>query len=138
MSDNFLDTPHLYRHRYDIDDVIARLCAVAPSTLDTGTATFLLEPLPLSYLSEAPLHPSFAKLPPETQAEVRALVAATPSLSALPPRFGTTAAADFLRERIKDAAMEWLDANDLIPPSMKHYERRNIRPKASAGKVEIV
>jgi hypothetical protein len=138
MSHSFLETPHLYRHRYDIDDVIARLCADIPSVLDTGAGRFPLEPLPVSYLAETPAHPSFAKLPPETQAAVRDLIANTQHLSDLLPQFGATPAAEWLRERLKDAALEWLDASDLIPPSMKHYERRTLRPKATAGKVNIV
>lgn len=135
MDNAFLNTPHLYRHRFDIDDVITRLCASQPSILNTGDGTFTVEPLPLSYIEEALAHPSLPHLPPPTQAEVRTISGTLNSLGQLPQHFGTPAG-DWLRERIKDAALEWLDANNLIPPSMKHGPAIPKR-RITAGKVSI-
>lgn len=136
MEPSFLDTPYLYRHRYDIDDVILRLCAQTPSDLNTGSGTFPVEPLPLHYLQEALAHPSLPHLPQSTQTEIQTIASNLTSLHILPQHFGTPGG-DWLRERIKDAALEWLDANNLIPPSMKHgpaIPKRRIQ----SGKVEIV
>lgn len=136
MEPTFLDTPHLYRHRFDIDDVILRLCAEKPSELDTGAGTFPVEPLPFHYLNEALAHPSFPHLPQATQQQVNAIAASLQTLHHLPQHFGTPGG-DWLRERIKDAALEWLDANNLIPPSMKHGPAIPKR-RVQAGKVEIL
>jgi hypothetical protein len=136
METSFLDTPHLYRHRFDIDDVIAGLCGSAASTLNTGAGTFEMTPLPLSYLEEALAHPSFQHLPAATQTAVKSLAANLSTLTQLPQHFGSPAG-DWLRERIKDAALEWLDSNNLIPPSMKHGPAIPKR-RVKAGKVEIV
>lgn len=121
---NFLSSPHLFRHKYDIDAIIAALCAAKPSAIHTGAGQFPIEPLPLSFIGQTPTHPSFAKLPDATRAAVTDIIANATTITAIPPHFGQSPAGDWLRERVKDMALEWLDGNDLIPPSMRHVPRQ--------------
>lgn len=127
-------TPHLFRHHYDIDTLIAALCTGTPAELDTGASRFPVDPLPASFLAEALTHPSFPHLDEATQGHIQAL-AAQP-LTALPAHFHTPAG-DWLRARVKDAALEWLDVRELIPPSMRHVPRQTRALKQAPKKVTI-
>ncbi|MCP5404989.1 MAG: hypothetical protein H6922_02040 [Pseudomonadaceae bacterium] len=132
---DFMATPHLFRHKYDIDTIISALCTGQPGTLNTGAGTYPLESLPQTYLAESFSHPSFTKLPATTQQAVQTLVQTCP-LANLPNHFGTPHG-DWLRERIKDAALEWLDSHNLIPPSMRHVPRHIRSLNAPVKKVTI-
>lgn len=131
---DLLTHPHLFRHRYDIDTLIAALCTGTPNALHTGLASFPLEALPASFLPAAPRHASFTKLPADVQQHVQVL--ASQPLATLPGHFGTPAG-DWLRERVKDAALDWLDAHNLIPPSMRHVPRQTRSLQTPVKKVIV-
>ncbi|MFZ2587423.1 MAG: hypothetical protein WAZ18_04820 [Alphaproteobacteria bacterium] len=134
ISDDVLATPHLFRHHYDIDTLIMALCTGTPARLETGAGSFPVTPLPASFLDETLNHPNLASHPEATQTAVRDL--STQPLAALPDSFNTPAG-DWLRARVKDAALEWLDNHNLIPPSMRHVPRQTRSLKTSPKKVTI-
>lgn len=126
---------HLFTHKYDIDDIIAALCGTSSLWLNTHTGevsltkpedashAFLMEPLPTSFLQEILSSSELAHLSDADKTELQTLLAST-TLHQLPARFETDRLGGWLRERVKDAALEWLDAHDLIPPSMRHINRK--------------
>jgi hypothetical protein len=132
-----LAIPQLFQHQFDIDDLIATLCGPAPLWLNTTNGTlsaaepsvpsshkFLLTPLPVSFLAGLATSPELRLLEPADQAALQALY---PSLTVavLAAQFKLeTRLSGWLRERVKEAALEWLDAYNLIPPSMRHINRR--------------
>lgn len=127
---------HLFTHKYDIDDIIAALCANAPSWLETQTGAitptqpantpekhlFRIEPLPASFLTEVATSADKNHLSDEDLATITHILNTT-TMQQLPQHFAQGRAGGWLRERVKDAALEWLDVNDLIPPSMRHINR---------------
>lgn len=144
-------SPHLFSHKYDIDDIIAALCGQEPAWLNTqsgqvgvtepadapATHRFAVEPLPAAFIAEIAASPEQSHL---SEAEQAALAALLPSLTvqALPEQFEQGRLGGWLRERVKDAALEWLDTHDLIPPSMRHINRQKAaRLYASTHKVRI-
>lgn len=131
---NFMATPHLFRHRYDINTVIQALCTGHPTQLDTGAGIFPLTQLPASFLPGTLTHPSLKHQSDATQTAIHQL--ATQPLGTLPSHFHTPAG-DWLRARVKDAALEWLDQNDLIPPSMRHVPRQTRQLNNKPAKVTI-
>lgn len=128
---------HLFAHKYDIDDLLAALCASSPSVLDTrsGTLTatapqdappkniFSIDPLPASFLTELAQSPERIHLTPDEQTTLTHWLQ-TATIATLPQHFAQGRTGGWLRERIKDAALEWLDLHDLIPPSMRHINRK--------------
>lgn len=134
FTTNLLDTPHLFRHQYDIDTLITALCTGTPSVLETGAGHFPIQPLPPSFLTEALRHPSFTHQPEATQTAIQTL--ASQPLHNLPSHFHTHAG-DWLRARVKDAALEWLDNHNLIPPSMRHVPRQTRSLQTLPTKVHI-
>ncbi|RZK99317.1 MAG: hypothetical protein EOP36_19695 [Rubrivivax sp.] len=127
---------YLFTHKYDIDDIIAALCAPTPSWLNTqsGALTaeeptdapashrFRIEHLPASYLNEISTSSDKLHLSEDDLATITHILA-TNTLQQLPQHFAQGRAGGWLRERVKDAALEWLDVHDLIPPSMRHINR---------------
>lgn len=127
---------YLFNHKYDIDDLIAALCAPTPQWLNTEAGTwsaeeptsapthrFLLEPLPAAYLAEIAHSTEQTHLSETEKAEIQTILAGT-TVQQLPQHFNEGRTGGWLRERVKDAALEWLDGNDLIPPSMRHINRQ--------------
>ena len=130
-----LAIPQLFQHQFDIDDLIDVLCGPLPMWLNTTNGTlhparvegvpashqFLLEPLPMSFLATLHLNTEFARLDSVAQQQIEGLKTweAARIVLAEPSRAG-----GWLRERVKEAALEWLDMHDLIPPSMRHINRR--------------
>lgn len=126
----------LFTHKYDIDDILAALCGSAPSWLETQTGTitlaeqtsiptshcFKIEPLPASYLQEFAMGTEQTHLSATEKAELQAILTTT-TIQQLPSHFPNGRVGGWLRERVKDTALEWLDSNDLIPPSMRHINR---------------
>lgn len=141
---------HLFTHKYDIDDIIAALCASTPSWLETQTGAltpiqpvgippkqlFCIEPLPASFLKELATSPDTNHLSADDIATVTHLLS-TSTLQQLPQHFAQGRAGGWLRERIKDAALEWLDVHDLIPPSMRHINRAKAAKLYSTRTVTI-
>lgn len=129
-------SPHLFTHVYDIDVVIAALCSKKNQWLETQTGTlseseptniptshrFPIEPLPQNFLTQLPHHPEASVL---SEIEKSALhqLSTQSTIFSLPQHFVESRLGGWLRERVKDAALEWLDVNDLIPPSMRHINR---------------
>lgn len=142
-------SPHLFTHKYDIDDILAALCAASPSWLNTQTGAitalqpdapeshrFLLEPLPASFLTEVANSPDKLHLSEDDIAAIAHILSHT-SLQQLPQHFAQGRAGGWLRERVKDAALEWLDVHDLIPPSMRHINRAKAAKLYSTKTVTI-
>lgn len=134
LDTNLFDTPHLFRHHYDIDTLIAALCTGTPQTLETGAGSFPVESLPASFLTETLRHASLVHQPADIQTTIRTLAAGP--LEHVPAHFHTPAG-DWLRARVKDAALEWLDNHNLIPPSMRHVPRQTRSLKTAPNKVTI-
>lgn len=147
-----LDSPHLFTHRYDIDTLLEALCTAPEgglylNTLD-GTLhaaapadgrVFTIHKLPASVLAEMAVHPQLERAEPETRAEVLRQLERVQDVAELPTLFDAGMAGGWLRERVKDYALEWLDVNDLIPPSMRHVPRvSKLAPAARRGKISIV
>ncbi len=141
---------HLFTHKYDIDDIIAALCAASPSWLDTRTGKltatqpsdipakhlFRIEPLPASFLTEVATGADKNHLSDDDLAIITHILATT-GMQQLPQHFAQGRAGGWIRERVKDAALEWLDVNDLIPPSMRHINRAKAAKLYSTRTVTI-
>lgn len=138
---------HLFTHRYDIDDIITALCGPQTVWLETQGGTlsptrpanapqshiFSLEPLPPVFLNELATSPELNRLTPEEQTELQTLLQ-TLTISALGTQLHQpTRLSGWLRERLKEAALEWLDANNLIPPSMRHINRNTNQHTVTTG-----
>jgi hypothetical protein len=129
-------SPHLFTHKYDIDDLLAALCAAAPQWLETQTGTlsatepatvpeshrFLVEPLPALFLNELATSPERTHLSEDDQT-ILTHILSNVTIQTLPQHFAQGRTGGWIRERVKDTALEWLDGNDLIPPSMRHINR---------------
>lgn len=129
-------SPHLFNHKYDIDDILTALCGPSVAWLETQTGTisvkertdvptshcFRLDPLPPSFINELLNSPETMHLSAAEKTEITHILT-TSTVQQLPAHFGSGRSGGWLRERVKDAALEWLDTNDLIPPSMRHINR---------------
>lgn len=136
---SFLTSAHLFAHLYDIDDILTALCGSAPCVLDTRTGRisataptdapeknlFILEPLPESYLTEIAASPERKHLTDDEQAVLESWLQGG-TIATLSQHFTQGRTGGWLRERVKEAAMDWLDSHDLIPPSMRHINRKKI------------
>lgn len=129
-------SPHLFNHVYDIDLILAALCGPAPVILNTHNGTFTaqapagvppthlfpLEPLPAAFVTELTTHPELRHLSSDEQHILHSWLAAG-TVTSLPEHFAQGRPGGWLRERVKEAALDWLDSHDLIPPSMRHINR---------------
>lgn len=127
-------SPHLYDHKFDIDDIIAAMLSGQGQYLETRTGilsatppqvdakhTFHLEPLPFTWLADIENHDEYSRLTPAEQADLTVLITTTSTLEQLKPTvFGGTLLGGWLRERVKEESLQWLADNNLIPPSMRH------------------
>lgn len=127
-------TDQLYDHTFDIDVILDAFCGKNNKYLNTqtghvsgegieGTHCFLLEPLPESFVDEIKTHPKRNALAPEGVKALDDFLAAA-SVRDFPAFFNADFAGGWLRERVKDVALEWLDMNELIPPSMRHVREQ--------------
>lgn len=138
-------TQLLYNHKFDVDDIIYALCAATPSMLDTkaarlietaplpaaGSHCFLLEPLPAAFLAELRTHDEISHLNEADKAELFRTLDGLHSPTDLQGYIHTdTRLGGWLRERVKEAALTWLDQHNLIPPSMRHVWRVKAAPQA--------
>lgn len=133
-------SPYLFDHKYDIDTILAALCGPSACWLETRTGTistheitniptshcFRIEPLPASFINELINNPDMqgtqTHLSDDEKTAIRHILGKS-TVQQLPPYFTEGRPGGWLRERVKDAALEWLDGNDLIPPSMRHINR---------------
>lgn len=137
-----LAMPQLYTHTFDIDDVIGALCATPPAgqvwVLDTLVGKvmacaagavpeskhhFVLTPLPASYVAQLRSHDQRDALDPVALAELDDVLASAVDCADLAKHFEHGKAGGWLRERVKEAALDWLDGHNLIPPSMRHVKK---------------
>lgn len=155
-------TALLYDHKFDVDDVLFALCgdthqgrwllhtrngelvqepAGAPQTIKDGDDNnhwHEILPLPAGFTSEMLNTPAYTRLSDTEKAEVDTLLAGVKNLADLPPLFEKGYAGGWLRERVKDAALKWLDSRGLIPPSMKHVYRKQHTAVSSVAGAKIV
>ncbi len=135
----------LYDHKFDIDDILTALCGSAHSgrwllcsrdgqliaeTADTNTTDVqdgddnkhwhVIEPLPQSFIAEISNHYEIKMLPDDVQQDLRNILDDATHVQDLHTAFEQGLAGGWIRERVKEAALEWLDARDMIPPSMRH------------------
>lgn len=135
-------TSLLYDHKFDIDDVIYALCGDGTHSrwllgtrnsqlLPTAEATDIrdgddnnhwheIHCLPNSYIKELMRHEKITLLADTDAARLHALLQSATAMYQLPAFFEEDRVGGWLRERIKEEALEWLDMRGLIPPSMKH------------------
>ena len=132
-------SPHLFTHVYDIDTLIAAFCSdpeagewvldtrdgrlIAPGG-DAGEIPakhrFAFSPLPRLFHTTLFATHAFTRMTEEQQADIRAFVARYATLSEAHPHMNDSFAGGWLRERVKEAILDWMDPLDLIPPSMRH------------------
>ena len=150
-------TDLLYDHKFDVDDVIYALCG------DTHQGRWLLHtrkgdliqedpanpldvtngdgnnhwheiiPLPKTFMEEMFELPNYTRLTDAEKAALTDTMANVENLADLPPLFETGFAGGWLRERVKDASLKWLDARGLIPPSMTHVYRKHATSKSQGS-----
>lgn len=149
-------TPHLYDHKFDIDDLIVALCGshhtgiwqlnsrsgqvqavthttAAPDGSDQHHIHHL-QPLPPSFLEELTHHPKRKNLTPADLHRLDNFLTHCHDLHLCPAFFNDGTAGGWLRERIKEEALEWLDLRGLIPPSMRHaWKTQNQAPASTPG-----
>lgn len=135
-------TSLLYDHKFDIDDVIFALCgdgthdrwflgtrkgelfaAADMPTLNDGDDNghwHEIFSLPNGYLDELKTHEKADLLEAADSARLQEILSSVTALHTLPAHFNEDRVGGWLRERLKEEAMEWLDMRGLIPPSMKH------------------
>jgi hypothetical protein len=147
-------SPQLFTHKFDIDDIIAAMLQGQGRYLETVTGqlsamppqvdskhTFHLDPLPLVWLADLSTHDEFFKLTGSEQAELTDIIQTTKDLEQLKPLiFGDTILGGWLRERVKEEALQWLADNNLIPPSMRHINgvpRARLKPQAEATPTQV-
>lgn len=156
---------HLYDHKFDVDDIIHALCHVGDASftgrlllntkdnaliLDTGTHADLTEgsldghifeitPLPLeSFKNELKEHMLLQRLNDEDQTTVLSHIESCTHIADFPTLFGEAQAGGWLRERVKEQALEWLDARGLIPPSMTHvYDAEQFSAPPSRTQIQF-
>ena len=141
---------HLFAHKYDIDDILLALCGTSPVVMDTRSGliatspsadippgnAFPLEPLPASFLTELATSPERKHLSPEETATLESWLQ-TATISSLPQYFPQGRTGGWLRERVKEAPLDWLDSHDLIPPSMRHINRKKITATSTSRSISI-
>lgn len=136
-------TPFLYDHKFDIDDLIRALCTdnigeavwqlnsrdgslavITPdqAKLDGSDNNHIhhLTPLPVSFLAELGSHAKRKNLSTEDTTRLDAFLTTCPNMLTCLGFFEEGTAGGWLRERVKEEALEWLDHRGLIPPSMRH------------------
>ncbi len=152
-------SPQLFKHKYDIDDVLRALCGddfngkwflntkpkqddgeqgsgeLIPEASDTtmpmqeSEHLFLIEPLPFATMQvELKAHKNLSRLNNEQQQRVLSILNNATSMFDIHQAFSDGVEGGWLRERIKEEAMDWLDERDMIPPSMRHVRALNETP----------
>lgn len=140
-------TDLLYDHKFDIDDIIRALCGddhTGRWLLCTRDGTLIREapgaktanmqdgddqnhwhvilPLPASFIQQVKTHYKLDTLPQETREEIFEIISKIKTMEEYFNLMDNGYAGGWLRDRVKDAALEWLDLRGLIPPSMRHVK----------------
>ena len=129
-------SPHLFDHKFDIDDLIAARLSLgegqgAPAYLNTRDGTisntvpqvddahrFTLTPVDADFWPGLSAHDDYGQLTDTEARELQTLIQQPHTLHNTV--FGPTQLGGWLRERIKEDTLQWLADNNLIPPSMRH------------------
>ncbi len=136
---------HLFDHKFDIDDILRALCGddhngrwllcTRDGTLyeeqptdettsvqdgDDRNHWHVITPLPTSFIAEVKTHEKRSALTADEQTQLDTCLADVHYTYQLLPLFEEGRLGGWVRERVKEAALEWLDVKDLIPPSMRH------------------
>ena len=144
-------SPHLFDHKYDIDDLINAFCGsdhagrwllnsrsgkTIAETAETNTQTFKdgddenhwheITPLPASFLQELLRHPKQNKLNDSEKEILTSHLNQSSQTSDLKTMFDEGRVGGWLRERVKEAVIDWLEMKDMIPPSMRHVRDSNL------------
>lgn len=138
----------LYDHKFDVDDIIIALCGTAhtgrwllnsrtgtlkkeleldPTIQDGGDVNHwhVIMPLPNTFLTDLQKTTAFERLDTEEQKDILNVLQNVQSPDDLPQYFEQNFTGGWLRERVKDAALLWLDSRGMIPPSMQHVYHRH-------------
>ncbi len=132
---DLLNPNNLYNHIFDIDDVIRALCGDDNtgiwllSTIDgrltqqqnmddieTNDHLYIINPLPNCYIKE--LIKSRIDLDDLAKHSLLTMLKNTVNLHNLIQEFYNDKYGEWLYNKLKDEAIEWLGENNLIPPSM--------------------
>lgn len=159
----------LYDHKFDIDTIIAALCGdnfsgkwvlnsrngqlvaateghplFAAEDGDDANHLHIIVPLPLTFKAEMANHFTLNNLQQPAQQQVRHILNTCTAMHQLPAFFAEGLAGGWLRERVKEAALDMLNMWGLIPPSMRHIQTGKV-PITTDGispvtykKIEIV
>ena len=150
-------TALLYDHKFDVDDIIFALCGdnhtgrwllntrdgelirekddddtTEIQDGDDNNHWHVLTPLPLSFFRDIRKTQAYTRLDDAEKQAIEDLLKNVWNMADIPPHFDAGFAGGWLRERVKDAALEWLDSKNMVPPSMKHVYHKH----AAAGKKE--
>lgn len=150
---------HLFKHKYDIDDVLRALCgddfngrwflntkpkqdngeqgagelipeaADAPEKIQASEFMIEVEPLPFKAIQEElTTHKELTRLDDNQKEQVLRTIKEASSMFDIHQAFSTGFEGGWLRERIKEEAMDWLDERDMVPPSMRHVRALDDQP----------
>lgn len=135
----------LFDHKYDIDDLINAFCASDKGgrfILNSRDGSILHEkdseietsiytdgddkghireiiPLPKIFVDEIRNNPELKRQSADVQASIQNSLNGVEYPHQLPATFEQTYGG-WIRERVKDACLEWLEMHNMIPPSMRH------------------
>lgn len=143
-------TDALYDHHFDIDQILTAFCAETSCWLNSRTGqitpkkpdepekfTHKIEPLPMSFIEEISLLAKRAHLH-EKDAEALGSFIKHAEIQDLPAFFDEGFAGGFVRESVKNVALEWLDEERLIPPSMRHVRPARDVTGPVKGRIKIM
>ena len=145
MTDLATYTAMLYDHKFDVDDIIRALCGADHTgrwLLNTRTGTLtreetpspiqdgddqnhwhVIEPLPTVYLQELNTHTKRTHLTEDEREKLNKIINNSKNIFDIYCNFDETRLGAWLRERVKEAALDWLDSRNMVPPSMRHVHR---------------
>lgn len=164
-------TDKLYDHKFDVDDIIKAFCGKETQgkwILDSRHAEVLcvdetnalyqakdgddnghihiITPLPLTFLNEMKTHYTLDNMQAADKQRVLNQFETMTCMSELTEfMYNNGYAGGWVRERIKEAVLEWLDMWEMIPPSMRHvrdgsmlsgFPDENLNPNKNV-KIEI-
>lgn len=160
MERNLLQSEHLYDHKFDVDDVIRALCGddhegrwllstrngdlIAEGLFDKKDVNegddnnhwHVITPLPLTYITEISQSFKMMDLAGDDRHALRDLLGSIDKLYHILESLNDERYGQWLYDRLKEEALEWLDERDLIPPSM-HHVRQVGMPSSSSGKFKV-
>jgi hypothetical protein len=154
---DLLNSPHLYDHKFDVDDIIRGLCGddhegrwllntregklIDEPLFDAETASIqqgdddnhwhIIRPLPVTYVTELTANGKMMDLVDLHRRPLRDLLGTISKTHHILPELSDERYGYWLYERLKEEALEWLDERSLIPPSMRHVRDVGLPNKPS-------